>query len=135
MDATKEALTKEYVTGVHFDGPFAQDHCVACVVGKSPQHSYSHNRHRATRAGELLHMDLCGPYPVQTPDGKHHFFVILDDYSNFGVTELLRVRNDAYSSFCRTENIYLRSYDAKIITVRVDGALELVIESPVRSRS
>ena len=125
LDATKEALTKDYVTGIQYDGPFTHDHCVACVVGKSPQHSYSHNSYRATKPGELIHMDICGPYPVQTPHGKNHFYIFLDDFSNFGVTDLLRVRSDAYSSFCHTENIFLRSYDAKIITVRVDGALEL----------
>ena len=70
-------------------------------------------------------MDMCGPYPVQTPNGKLHFFIVLDDSLNFGVTELLRARNEAYLSFCRTEQYLLRSFDAKIITVRVDGALEL----------
>ena len=48
MDATRAALTKEYVTGVHYEGPLVQEHCVACIVGKSPQHSYSNNGHRAT---------------------------------------------------------------------------------------
>ena len=125
MDATREALTKEYATGIQFSGPFTQEHCVACIVGKSPQHSYSHSGHRASRVGELLHMDICGPYPVQTPDGKRHFIVMLDDTSNFGFTTLLRLRSDAYLSFCRTESFLLRSHNAKIVTVRVDGALEL----------
>src|SRR6202522_786677 len=84
MDATRETLLKDYATGIQFSGPFVQEHCVACVIGKSPQHPYSHNGHRAMAIGELLHMDLCGPYPVQTPDGKHHFYIILDDHSNFG---------------------------------------------------
>ena len=125
MDATREVLTKDYATGIQYTGPFVHDQCVACIVGKSPQHSYSHNGRRASKVGELIHMDMCGPYPVKTPDGKQHFFVILDDSSNFGVTDLLRARNDAYSSYCRTENYFLRSFDAKVITVRVDGALEL----------
>ena len=64
MDATKEAFTKDYATGIQFTGPFAHEHCIACIVGKSPQHSYSHNGCRASGIGELLHMDMCGPYPV-----------------------------------------------------------------------
>jgi hypothetical protein len=66
MEATKEALTKDYATGVRFLGSFAHEHCIACVMGKSPQHPYSHNGRRASKVGELLHMDMCGPYPVQT---------------------------------------------------------------------
>jgi hypothetical protein len=125
MEATREALTKEYATGIQLYGPVLQEHCVACIVGKSPQHSYSHNGNRASKVGELIHMDMCGPYPVQTPDGKTYFFVMLDDKSNFGVTDLLKLRNEAYSSYCQTETILLWSYDAKVINVRVDGALEL----------
>jgi hypothetical protein len=78
MDATRAALTKSYVKGVAFEGPFLHDHCVPCIVGKSPRQSYSHHGHRASKIGELLHMDLCGPYPVQAPRGEKHFYNILD---------------------------------------------------------
>ena len=64
MDATKATLTKEYVKGVNLEGPFVCDHCIPCLVGKSPQCSYSFHGNCATKIGELLHMDLCGPFPV-----------------------------------------------------------------------
>jgi hypothetical protein len=67
LEATKAALTKNYVTGVRLDGAFITDHCIPCLVGKSPQRSYSLTGHRALKVGELLHMDLCGPFPVQAP--------------------------------------------------------------------
>ena len=79
MDATQAALMKEYVTGVKLDGSFICDHCISCIVGKSPQKSYQFHGNRATHVGELLHMDLCGPFPVQAPRGKKYFFNILDD--------------------------------------------------------
>jgi Reverse transcriptase (RNA-dependent DNA polymerase) len=125
MDATRETLLKDYATGLHFSGPFVQEHCVACIIGKSPQHSYLHHGHRAMAIGELLHMDLCGPYPVQTPDGKKHFYVILDDHSNFGFLHLLRLKNEAFTAYCHTEAFIRRSCDKQVITVHVDGALEL----------
>jgi len=125
MDATRAMLMKDYVTGVEFEGPFIHDHCVACIIGKSPQHSYSHNGHRATRIGELLHMDLCGPYPVQAPGGKVHFFNILDDHSNFGFTFGLWKKSDAFPHYLTTESFIERSNGVLITTVRLDGALEL----------
>ena len=39
MDAIREALTKEYALGLQFTSTFTPEHCIACVVGKSPQHS------------------------------------------------------------------------------------------------
>lgn len=58
MDATKAVFTKDYVKGTVLEGPFLHDHCVTCIIWKSPQHPYSHNDHCATKIGELLHMDL-----------------------------------------------------------------------------
>ena len=40
MDVTRAALTKDFVTGVQLEGPFVCDHCISCIVGKSPQKSY-----------------------------------------------------------------------------------------------
>jgi hypothetical protein len=100
MEATRAALMKNYVTGVRLEGPFLADHCIACIIGKSPQRSYSTNGRRAMTVGELPHMDLCGPYPVQGPCGEHYFYNILDDKSNFGFTFGLRHKRHFFSLSC-----------------------------------
>jgi len=33
--------------------------------------------------------DLCGPFPIMTPHGKHHFVISLDDQSNHLNLQLL----------------------------------------------
>jgi hypothetical protein len=125
MDATRAALTKAYVKGVKFEGPFLRDHCVSCIIGKSPRQSYSHHGHRASKIGELLHMDLCGPYPVQGPRGERHFYNILDDKSNFGFTFGLRNKNDAFSHYKSTESFIERATGVTILAIRCGGELEL----------
>ena len=125
MDATKAALTKNYATGVHLDGPFIYDHCIPCIVGKSPQRSYYYQGHRAGKIGELLHMDLCGPFPVQAPHGEKYFFNILDDKSTWGFTYGLRQKSDAFTNYLKTEAFLERSRNAKVLTVRCGGELEL----------
>ena len=40
MDMNRAALMKDFVTGVQLEGPFVRDHCISCIVGKSPQKSY-----------------------------------------------------------------------------------------------
>jgi hypothetical protein len=64
MDTTREVLTKDYALGIQYAGPFPHENCVTCITGKNLQHSYSHNGHLALKLGELLHMDLCGPFPI-----------------------------------------------------------------------
>ena len=117
MEATRAALTKGYVTGVHFDGPFVQDHCVACIVGKSPQQLYSHNGHCASKVGKLLHMDLCGPYPVQAPHGERYFYNILDNKSNFGFKFGLKQKSDAFLNYCTTKAFLEHSNGISVLSI------------------
>ena len=125
MDATRAALTKDYAMGVKLDGPFITDHCISCIVGKSPQRSYPLHGNRALHVGELLHMDLCGPFPVVAPRGEKHFFNILDDRSNWGFTFGLRLKSDAFAHYLATEVFLERSKGVIVKTVRCGGELEL----------
>ena len=125
MDATRAALTKDYVTGIKLEGSFIRDHCISCIVGKSPQNSYPFHGNRALHVGDLLHMDLCGPFPVQAPRGEKYFFNILDDRSNWGFTFGLRLKSDAFSKYMATEAFLERSKDVTVKTVRCGGELEL----------
>jgi hypothetical protein len=125
MEATRATLTKDYVTGVQLEGSFIHDHCIPCLVGKSPQRSYHFHGHRATKIGELLHLDLCGPYPVQGPRGEKYFFNVLDDKSNWGFTFGLRLKSDAFAHYLKTEAFLARSNAALVLTVRCGGELEL----------
>ena len=125
MDATRAALSKNYVTGVNLEGSFVQDYCISCVVGKSPQKSYPFRGNRASLVGDLLHMDLCGPFPVQAPHGEKYFFNILDDRSNWGFTFGLRLKSDAFVHYKATEAFLERSNGVIVKNVRCGGELEL----------
>ena len=83
------ALTKEYATGITYDGNFDTSHCIPCLIGKQPQHLFTHHGHRASAIGELLHVDVCGPFLILTLQKHSSFIAILDDYSNFGYVGLL----------------------------------------------
>ena len=125
MEATRAALTKDYVTGVQLEGPFVRDHCIPCLVGKSPQWSYSSHGHCAAKIGELLHMDLCGPFSVQGSRGEKYFFNILNDKSNLGFTFGLQLKSYAFAHYLKTEAFLIRSNAALVLAVRCGGELEL----------
>ena len=124
MDAVRTLVTKDVVTGIECSGSFDRIRCIACLIGKGPQQPYAHNGNRALGVGDLLHMDICGPYPVATPSGMKYFFVILDDCANFGFTTLLRLRSGAFSFYSSTEAYVERSTGRPVREVRLDGALE-----------
>ena len=125
MDSVRTLLTKEVVTGIEYSGSFDRTQCVACLIGKSPQQPYAHLGNRALGIGDLLQMDICGPYPVGTPSGMKYFYVILDDCANFGFTTLLRLRSGAFAFYASTEAYVERATGRPVRAVRLDGALEL----------
>ena len=125
MDATQAALMKNYVTGVQLDGSFIRNHCISCIVGKSPQKSYPFHGHRADAVSELLHMDLCGPFPVQAPHGEKYFFNILDDKLNWCFTFSLCLKSDMFSHYKVTEAFLEHSNGVIMKTIRCGGELEL----------
>lgn len=125
MEATQAALTKDFVTGVKLDGPFVRDHCISCIVGKNPQKSYPFCGNQALLVGGLLHMDLCGPFPVQGPRGEKYFFNILDDKSNWGFTFGLQLKSDAFLNYLATEAFLEQSKGVIVKTVHCGGELEL----------
>ena len=113
------------MTGVNLEGAFIWDHCIPCLVDKSPQCSYPSQGNCATKIGELLYMDLCGPFPVQAPHGEKYFYNILDDKSNWGFTYGLRLKSDAFPHYLRTEALLEHSLGTLVLTVRCGGELEL----------
>ena len=94
-------------------------------MGKSPQKSYPYHGNRALLVGDLLHMDLCGPFPVQAPRGEKYFFNILDDRSNWGFTFGLRLKSDAFSHYRAKEAFLERSQNVVVKTIHCGGELEL----------
>ncbi|RDB14617.1 Retrovirus-related Pol polyprotein from transposon TNT 1-94 [Hypsizygus marmoreus] len=126
IDATRAVLTKQYATGIQYDGPFTHTHCIPCLIGKHPQRPYDHFGRRADYVCELLHMDTCGPFPVLTPHGESLFYSILDDAANYGNTDLLARKNDAAASYFPVEARWEHQSGNTVKTVRSDGAGEFV---------
>ena len=123
--ATQAALTKDYATGLTYEGKFEKLHCIPCLIGKQPQRPFTHQGHRATTIGGLLHIDICGPFPTLTPQKHSSFINVLDDYSNFGHVGLLRKRSDAFQCYTRTEARIELVSSSRILIVCMDGAPKL----------
>ncbi|KAG1876578.1 hypothetical protein DFJ58DRAFT_625286, partial [Suillus subalutaceus] len=69
-----------FATGVKVDVSTVLQRCEPCIITKHPCKPYlSSETPCATHMLNLIHSDLCGPFPITTPHGKHHFIIFLDD--------------------------------------------------------
>ena len=49
----------------------------------------------STRILEIVHIDICGPFPMKSIDGYDSFITFTDDYSHFGYIYPIKERSEA----------------------------------------
>nr|GEV65724.1 integrase, catalytic region, zinc finger, CCHC-type, peptidase aspartic, catalytic [Tanacetum cinerariifolium] len=78
----------------------------------------------------LLHMDLCGPMPVASINGKRYILVIVDDYSRFTWVRFLRSKDEAPEAIIKCiKNIQVH-LNAIVRNVRTDNGTKFVNQTP-----
>ena len=69
--------------------------CDGCAIGKARKGSSPKTTaHRATRPGELIHSDICGPIKPFSLTGHLYVLTMTDDYSRFTFVYLLRSKSE-----------------------------------------
>ncbi|CAA7041401.1 unnamed protein product [Microthlaspi erraticum] len=71
--------------------------CDSCLMGKQTRQVFSQaSSYRATKVLELVHGDLCGPITPSTTAENKYIFVLIDDYSRYMWTILMREKSYAF---------------------------------------
>lgn len=126
-DLVKRVLRGGVAKGVDYVGALESLKCAACIMGRVPAAPFSNNMSRADQPGDLLHLDISGPFPVPSASGNLYFVVILDDASNFGWSSLLRQRSDVVDVFAVVEAQLVVHTGRPVKVLRTDGAKELTL--------
>src|SRR5579871_5655493 len=69
-----------------------QSYCISCLKGRM---SKAYNKGLATRASirlELIHSDLCGPFPIQSISGARYFIIFVDDATRYTWVYFLKTK-------------------------------------------
>ena len=97
--------------GVAVDSPCPQARCESCIIAKHPWEPYPSSNSPPTRDFlELIHSDICRPFPTLMIHGKRYFILFLDDFTNTLSVHLLANRDQAFAAWrivqARWENKY-----------------------------
>lgn len=116
----KLMVDKKMVTGMPSFG-VEKETCAACLRGKQIRKSFpQESSYRASRVLELVHGDLCGPITPSTAGGNKYVFVIIDDYSRYMWTILMREKSEAFEKFKRFRTLVEQETRGRIRTFRTD---------------
>lgn len=95
----KLMIERDLVTGIP-KLKIEKELCASCLLGKQTrQHFPQATSYRATHSLELVYGDLCGPITPSTMAQNRYVFVLIDDYSRYMWSLLLKEKSEAFSRF------------------------------------
>ncbi|CAL2278472.1 unnamed protein product [Prunus armeniaca] len=72
--------------------------CIECAKGKLTN-LIKKGAIRSEKLLEIIHTDICGPFPVDTHDGFRYFITFTDDFSRYGYMYLIIEKSKALEMF------------------------------------
>ena len=79
--------------------------CVNCIKGKQTN-LRKYQARKCSEVLELIHTDICGPFPTATRNGHRYFISFIDDHSRYGYVYLIKEKAQALDMF--------KSFKAKV---------------------
>uniref|UniRef100_A0A2N9FS43 Reverse transcriptase Ty1/copia-type domain-containing protein n=1 Tax=Fagus sylvatica TaxID=28930 RepID=A0A2N9FS43_FAGSY len=77
----------------------ASMHCKHCLAGKMHQLPFPISNKPSTTPFALVHADLWGPAPITSSTGFRFYLVLVDDFTKFTWTYLLKHKSNTYQIF------------------------------------
>ncbi len=104
------------------------DLCKGCLEGKFTKAPFKVNadRHKTTEPLQLVHTDVCGPMPVQSPGGKRFFVTFIDDWTRAAKIYFLSSKDEVLHHFKVYKAAVEKALGRSIKALRSDGGGEYV---------
>ena len=99
------------------------DQYIDCIKGKYTK-KIKKDAKRSARILEILHTDICGPFPMKSVDSYDLFITFIDDYSRFGYIYQFKKRSETLNKFKIFKAKVENQYNLKIKIVRSDHGEE-----------
>ena len=93
--------------------------CIECIKGKQTNMTKK-NANRCSDVLELIHTDICGPFPTPSWNGQQYFITFIDDYSRYGYLYLIHEKSQSLDVFKNFKAEVENQLSKKIKAVRSD---------------
>ena len=74
------------------------DMCVNCIKGKQTN-VRRFGANRSTDVLELIHTDICGPFPTTAWNGQQYFITFIDDFIRYAYLYLIHEKSQSLDVF------------------------------------
>ena len=101
--------------------------CEPCIFGKQHHHNIPKSTtHRRTSLLALVHTDLKGPLPVQSPEGWKYWQPFVDDKSRWKAIAFLKQKSEALQAFKQYKAYAENKLGCKLLVERDDKGGEFI---------
>uniref|UniRef100_A0A2N9HHB5 GAG-pre-integrase domain-containing protein n=1 Tax=Fagus sylvatica TaxID=28930 RepID=A0A2N9HHB5_FAGSY len=76
-------------------------HCIHCLAGKMHQLPFPISNKSVSSPFALIHADLWGPAPIMSYTGFRYYLVLVDEFTKFTWTYLLKHKSDTFRVVCQ----------------------------------
>ncbi|GJT55653.1 putative RNA-directed DNA polymerase [Tanacetum coccineum] len=100
--------------------------CEVCQRAKQTREPFPLSDHVSSSLGELVHLDLWGPYRVTSSEGYKYFLTIVDDYTKAVWVYLIKSKDEVSHFITVFYNLIENQFNKKIKVFRSDNGTEFV---------
>ncbi|XP_010542220.1 PREDICTED: uncharacterized protein LOC104815505 isoform X1 [Tarenaya hassleriana] len=108
--------------------------CNICPLAKQPRLSFPFGGHRCSASFDVIHLDVWGPFHVETYDGYKYFFTLVDDFSRLTWVYLLHSKSDVLSKFSEFLAYVQTQFQTTVKQIRSDNAPELAFTKLLQAK-
>jgi hypothetical protein len=113
-----ERLIKDGI--LHLLDFFNSDYCIDCIKGKYAKQVKKGEAIGSAGVLEIIHTDICGPFPVKSVNGFDSFITFMNDFLRYGYIYPIEERSEVLNKFKRFNAEVENWYNIKIKVVRSD---------------
>ncbi|GJS39297.1 putative RNA-directed DNA polymerase [Tanacetum coccineum] len=103
--------------------------CEICQRAKQTREPFPLSDHKSKNLGDLVHLDLWGPYKVTSSEGFRFFLTVVDDYTRAVWVYLIKSKDEVSHFIIVFCNLIENQFKRKIKVFRSDNGTEFVNQS------
>jgi len=107
-------------------------HCSICPLAKQKRLAYVSHNNIEKNPFDLVHLDVWGPFSVESVEGYKYFLTLVDDCTRVTWVYMLRNKNEVSVVFPSFIKLVSTQFNAKIKAIRSDNAPELAFTDLIK---
>ena len=103
----------------------SSSHSYVCPLAKQKRLAFTSNNNLSTHPFDLVHLDMWGPFKVESVEGFKYFLTLVDDCTWVTWIYMLKNKSDVSIVFPSFLNLVSTQFNTKVQAIRSDNAPKL----------